>query len=609
MLPPEGGTTNFFQFHPLEAQTGSKMITPDTILQSRYRVVKPLGEGGMGAVYLARDERLGSSVALKETLCDDESLRRAFEHEARLLANLRHAALPKVIDHFIEGQGQFLVMEFIPGEDLMQMLARRGSAFSVDEVLEWADQLLGALEYLHSRQPPVIHRDIKPANIKLTDEGQIVLLDFGLAKGPAWLKSRLMTGRSVAAFTPLYAPPEQMNQAGTDPRSDLFSLGATIYHLVTGAGPMDAMTRAHAITEERPDPLRPASELNPHVPPLVADALKQAMSLNRDRRFASATAMRKSLRDARQASDEPKIIAAPQLRDEPKIIVVPPTAAPPSPTFEFETVTLDKKGDITNRRKGRVKYFIEDLGTGVTLEMVEIPGGVFMMGSPEKEAERSNSEGPQHQVSVPSFYMGKFQVTQAQWRAMASLPKVRRDLNPSPSRFKGSVRPVEQVSWEDAVEFCARLSNKTGKTYRLPTEAEWEYACRAGTATPFAFGETITPEVVNYDGKYPYQSAPKGTYRKETIEVGSLGIANGFGLYDMHGNVWEWCLDNWHGNYEGAPNDGGVWKGGDANLRVLRGGSWYNDGWNCRSANRLNLNPGDYNDVVGFRVVSVVRTR
>jgi serine/threonine protein kinase len=296
------------------------MLTPDTILQTRYRVVKPLGEGGMGAVYLARDERLGSSVALKETLCDDESLRRAFEHEARLLANLRHAALPKVIDHFIEGQGQFLVMEFIPGEDLMQMLARRGSAFPVEEVLEWADQLLGALEYLHSRQPPVIHRDIKPANIKLTDEGQIVLLDFGLAKGAAWLKSRLMTGKSVAAFTPLYAPPEQMNQAGTDPRSDLFSLGATLYHLVTGAGLIDAMTRAHAITEERPDPLRHANELNPHVSSTVADVLKQAMMLNRERRFSSASAMRKAFRECKQP---PKLVREDKITQ----IILPPIAS------------------------------------------------------------------------------------------------------------------------------------------------------------------------------------------------------------------------------------------------------------------------------------------
>src|SRR5262249_46060073 len=161
--------------------------------------------------------------------------------------------------------------------------------------------------------------------------------------------------------------------------------------------------------------------------------------------------------------------------------------------------------------------------------------------------------------------------------------------------------PVEQVSWQDAVEFCDRLSRKTGKTYRLPSEAEWEYACRAGTKTPFAFGETITPEIVNYNGKYPYGSAPKGIYRQKTTPVGSVGVANGFGLYDMHGNVWEWCQDVWHGNYKGAPTDGSAWEsGGDKDIWVVRGGSWIDLGRDCRSAYRDG--PGGRLDNPGFRV-------
>ncbi len=205
--------------------------------------------------------------------------------------------------------------------------------------------------------------------------------------------------------------------------------------------------------------------------------------------------------------------------------------------------------------------------------------------------------------------MGKFEVTQAQWRAVAGLPKVNRDLNANPSNFKGDDLPVEQVSWEEAVEFCARLTNKTGKTYRLPSEAEWEYACRAGTTTPFAFGETITPELVNYGGNYLYGSAAKGEYRQKTTPVGSLEVANGFGLYDMHGNVWEWCADPWHENYNGAPGDGSIWEANsDKSYRVLRGGSWYTDGANCRSADRLWLTPDNRGLGLGFRVVVVVRT-
>ncbi|MFM6266048.1 MAG: formylglycine-generating enzyme family protein, partial [Dolichospermum sp.] len=179
-----------------------------------------------------------------------------------------------------------------------------------------------------------------------------------------------------------------------------------------------------------------------------------------------------------------------------------------------------------------------------------------------------------------------------------------------PSRFKGdgstsltNHRPVEQVSWHDAVEFCARLSNYTKRPYRLPSEAEWEYACRAGTTTPFHFGDTITTELANYDGNYTYGDGPKGVYRGETTEVGSFKIANEFGLYDMHGNVWEWCQDDWHNNYEGAPTDGSAWISNNAkSYKLLRGGSWsYNPGY-CRSAYRNYYGAGFGNRSYGFRV-------
>jgi formylglycine-generating enzyme required for sulfatase activity len=245
----------------------------------------------------------------------------------------------------------------------------------------------------------------------------------------------------------------------------------------------------------------------------------------------------------------------------------------------------------------------ELIGNGVTLELVRIPGGRFWMGSPENEAERLDREGPQHSVTVPEFWLGKYPVTQTQWSEVAALPKVRIDLQPFPSHFKGDNRPVEQVNWFEAVEFCERLSRATGRTYRLPSEAEWEYACRAGTTTPFYFGETITTDLANYDGNYTYGNGPKGVYRKQTTDVGSFP-PNAFGLYDMHGNVWEWCADHWHSNYEGAPTDGSAWLSNDnSSNRLLRGGSWRALPRYCRSANRLNNLPDFRNSRIGFRVV------
>jgi formylglycine-generating enzyme required for sulfatase activity len=268
-------------------------------------------------------------------------------------------------------------------------------------------------------------------------------------------------------------------------------------------------------------------------------------------------------------------------------------------TFNFEVVSTNATGNIINRRNESAKYFTEDLGNGVTLEMVEIPGGTLIMGSPANEAERDSDEGPQHQVTVPGFFMGKYQLTQAQYQAI---------MGSNPSAFKGNNRPVEQVSWNDAVTFCEKLSQKTQKNYRLPSEAEWEYACRAGTTTPFYFGESITSELVNYNGNYTYGSAPKGQYRQQTTDVGSFP-PNAFGLYDMHGNVWEWCLDDYIDNYSDAPKDGSALTVRSGDIKLLRGGSLYGHPRACRSADRNKISLADSYGSYGFRlVVSGART-
>jgi formylglycine-generating enzyme required for sulfatase activity len=249
-----------------------------------------------------------------------------------------------------------------------------------------------------------------------------------------------------------------------------------------------------------------------------------------------------------------------------------------------------------------VPGYVEELADGVAIKMVRIMGGEFEMGSPLGEKERFQSEDPQHSVTLESFFLGQMPVTQAQWKVVAGWPKLRVALNPTRSHFNGANRPVEQVTWEEAMEFCQRLSKRSQRTYTLPSEAHWEYACRAGSTTPFAFGETLTPELANYDGNYTYGTGPKGAYRKETTDVGRFP-ANAWGLHDMHGNVWEWCLDHWEGTYQGAPSDGRAWlSAGAEQRRLLRGGSWYAPPRNCRSASRYRRPPSPRNASIGFRL-------
>ncbi len=314
--------------------------------------------------------------------------------------------------------------------------------------------------------------------------------------------------------------------------------------------------------------------------------------------------------------------------------------------FDNQTLANLREGEPIQKDTKLIRYFAETLTDNVILEMVAIPGGTFTMGSPESESEYDD-ERPQHNVTLSPFFMGKYPITQGQWKAIASRTdlKVNIDLDEDPSEFKDPyqqdqetierwLRPVENVNWYEAVEFCQRLSKLTERDYQLPSEAQWEYACRAMTEPldlekgesypPFYFGETITGELANYDASNTYAEEPQGEYRQETTPVGQFP-PNAFGLYDMHGNVDEWCADDWHDNYDGAPNDGTAWIDDDESdnftdenmedlnknddndsYSVLRGGSWGIDPDFCRSAFRNDLIRRDshyFND--GFRVVCV----
>jgi formylglycine-generating enzyme required for sulfatase activity len=317
----------------------------------------------------------------------------------------------------------------------------------------------------------------------------------------------------------------------------------------------------------------------------------------------------------------------------------PISVEPPDPfagwslrEWSFETVRVDRAGQIVERLTKTAKSHFVDLGEGVRLELVAIPGGQFQMGSPDEEEKRDSDERPVRTVTVPPLLVSRYPVTVKQWRRVAgSFPAVLNPkLNADPSRWKDAKGPVENVNWFDAMEFCARLSKATNRLYRLPSEAEWEYACRGGTQTPFAFGETLTPKLANYDGNYTYAVGPKGEYRERTTAVGQFP-PNGFGLQDMHGNVWEWCLDDWHKNYQNAPVDSRPWfnnskheqvfmcqfqesrqmdNGAFQNLtdvdnkqsKLLRGGSWFYYPGRCRSAHRSRRRADNIDDNIGFRV-------
>lgn len=328
-------------------------------------------------------------------------------------------------------------------------------------------------------------------------------------------------------------------------------------------------------------------------------------------------------KSGRRDSSEQNRVNAEVASNIPKPLAAPPSLRP----YEFESIKFGVKGTIAEKSKGQAEYFEEELD-GVKLLMVRIPAGSVQMGTPDSmlaqitaeqqryctddqcrtaAAAAVKAETPQRAAAVPAFLIGKFEVTQAQWRAVAGMNKVKRDLPADPSKFKDAQRPVDSVSWEDAVEFCARLSQKTGRRYRLPTEAEWEYACRSETTTEFAFGEVIVAEFINFDGNRPYGDGAKGIHSMSTrpVEWGRP-VLNGFGLSGMHGNVMEWCQDHWHGSYDEAPADASAWTSRESPAsadRVVRGGAWSDHASRCRSAFRTKLHPRSQPPTVGLRVV------
>lgn len=532
------------------------------LLQGRYRILRLLGQGGMGAVYLAEDTRLGRQCAVKENIPDPNAnpqvlaqLRQQFQVEARILAALDHPNLPKVYDFFSDGGNEYIVMEYVEGEDLATLLQRQGGPLPERPVLLWADQVLDALEELHGQQPrPIIHRDIKPANIILTAKGRIKLVDFGLVK--LLDPSNPRTATSMKGMgTAEYAPLEQYGKGvgHTDARSDIYSLGATLYHLLTGVAPPE-------VTQRILDPTRLAQprQHNPALSPATEAAVLRAMEIHPDQRWQAASAFRQALQAAR-----PPVITAGATPAPP-----PPQAAPVQPAVVAPTLPV--RGPIT-------------------FDWVTIPAGEFLMGSdPKKDRDARSDEQPQHRVYLAEYQIARVPVTNAQYKAFMEATGHRAPgYWPTGRILWGRAdHPVVYVSWADAQAFCRWAG------VRLPSEAEWEKAARGADGRIYPWGdEPPDRNRCNFD-RNEGGTTPVGRYP---------GGASPYGVLDMAGNVWEWVAD-WYDDmyYATAPlrNPPGPVSG---SCPVLRGGSWVNVRRLVRAANRGRVDPEGWIGDIGFR--------
>jgi formylglycine-generating enzyme required for sulfatase activity len=596
------------------------------LLRNRFRVLRLLGEGGFSKTYATEDaDRLDAPCVIKQFFpqvqgtASRAKAAQLFKEEAFRLYELgeNHPSIPRLLAYFEQGASLYLVQEFIEGETLFREL--QTSSFNEAKIRQLLTDILPVIAFIHSRN--VIHRDIKPENIiRRHGDNRLVLIDFGGAKQ---ITQASIARQATVIYTIGYAPSEQMAGFACH-ASDLYSLGVTCVRLLTKCLPQqdrygnmydplyDAINAQWLWREMLSQSNLGVSEqlgyvLDKLLKNLVRERYQSAIDVLQDLNNSNFTnffgrVTIPQLESPSQSSNTSNNTSSNNPATKPAFKSQELLKVPAFHSFEFDVLTVDNQGREISRERNMTRFFTEDLGSGIFLEMVSLPSGNFLMGSKDNEGDAD--ERPRHLVTIEPLCVGKYPITQAQWRAVTALPKVNIALNPNPSKFKGVNRPVENVSWHEAQEFCDRLYQKTGRKYRLPSEAEWEYACRGGTTTSFHFGENITADLANCGGSDSAILEGRNRFRRETTPVGSFELANNFGLYDMHGLVWEWCADPWHNNYIGAPDDGSVWEwDGDKNRRVLRGGSWSFSPILCRSASRSwNESDGGLR-ICGFRVV------
>jgi len=620
-----------------------------------YTIDSVLGKGGFGITYKAL-KRFGNTdqwVVLKtindERRADPEypTFVELFKKEVTVMAELmplKHPHMASVYDYCDTDNLLYCVIQFINGENLKKRVERKGALPELEALL-YIQHIGKALDALHKHGK--IHRDAHPQNIMISD-GQAWLIDFGLVCSIEPTGSVYIGGGFWG-----FAPGEQLPREGQrnnlyqaynrQPTVDIYTLASSLYYALTAENPdPDRNFRHPAISDQVNNAIIQARQPDPRNRPQSIPAWFRLLGVDKSQSSRSDLKNEVLSRFDKVNDLDDTTIAKPfsivprllilgilfviglvggtfafvsVLRDEPPEGLTGqggtgtptnPETPPLTPTFlgfpvqsfSYTSARVSAAGDISPYDATGQRYTETALNLpagAVPLEMVAIEGGTFTMGSPDTEADRDSDEGPQHQVTVPDFFMGQYEVTQAQYAAV---------MGNNPANFKGDNNPVQNVSWDDAQTFIQRLNRLTGKTYRLPTEAEWEYAARAGTSTPFSYGDNITPKVVNYSGNNPYtEQIQDREYKGKTIAVDTL-YPNPWGLYHIHGNVWEWVEDGWHDNYNGAPTDGTAWLYSDER-RGLRGGSWIVHARLTRSALRGRGNRGVRDNDLGFRVVLV----
>ncbi len=615
-------------------------MPPGYLLRNRYSIQKPLASGYFGDTYLAIDldyygQRFVVVKHLKPQSKNPEVLqmaRRLFETEAMVLRKLgdKTDRIPTLYAFFEEQDEFYLVQEFITGQTLSQELSNgRLSTLATIQILQ---EILTGLSVVH--QENIIHRDLKPDNIiRRSSDGVLVLIDFGAVKEVRKATLAPKTQASIGFGTEGYMPSEQA-MGFPKPASDIYAVGAIGIECLTGQEPHQLFNEEtlefnwqyfYRVSDPKIDPLlgRLAKVLNKMLRQRYLDRYANATEalqaiedlmrperslpppLSRDRNRAVAT--RTSLDRAAflklmglggvgafSTFTVSQILS--NLENSAPIYYQKTGSMEEPISIEFSSIKLNERGDEIDKPIRRAEIFQENLGQGIFLTMVKIPTGKFMMGASTSEEGQTPQERPQHSVEISDFYLGQTLVTQAQWAAIFPETKISK---------QNRQLPVHSINWLDAIAFCTKLSQTTGGKYRLPSEAEWEYACRAHTTTPFAYGDTIAPSIVNYNGGHPYGQAQRGEFRQQITPVAKFP-PNLFGLYDMHGNLWEWCLDEWFDNYNGASTTGAARGDLDVrarnSLRVVRGGSWFSDGQICRSASRLGLVGTFRHQYYGLRV-------